>query len=99
MVVLHADVPLEPHPGLLQQVRRHGEVDLCMPDVSVPQVDGEVVKEPLHVRPLLIPPDQAMDGEAMTHVVQPRLVAGTVRPPYPREIPEPPEPPPHCLHL
>ena len=55
-----------------------------MPDVGMPQVDREVVKEPLHVRPLLIPPDQAMDGEGMTQVVQPRLVASAVGPPYPR---------------
>ena len=88
MVVLPAGVLLEPQPSLLQQVRRHGEVDLRMPDVGVPQVDREVVKEPLHVRPLLIPADQTMDGGAMAQIVQPRLVAGTVRPPYPRVLRE-----------
>ena len=70
-----------------------------MPDVGVPQVDGEVVQEPLDVRPLLIPPDQAMDGEAMPQVVQPRLVACAVGPPYPRVVPEPLERPVHRLHL
>jgi hypothetical protein len=65
MVVLPAGVSLKPQPSLLQQVRRHGQVDLRMPDVDVPQVDREVVKEPLHIRPLLIPLDQAMNGEAV----------------------------------
>src|SRR5438128_416636 len=99
MIRLPAGVPLEATAGLLQQVGRHGEVDLRMPDVDVPQVDREVVKKPLHIRPLLIPLDQAMNGEAMTHVVQPRLVSSTVRPAYPRTIPEPFERVIHRLHL
>src|SRR5579875_928624 len=70
-----------------------------MPDMDVPQVNREVVQEPLHICPLLIPPDQAMDGGTMPEIVQPWLVASAVRPSYPREIPEPFERAIHGLHL
>ena len=91
MVVLPKCVPLEETSGLLKQFGYHGQVNLGVRQVGMPQVNGEVVHEALHIRALLIPPDQSMDSETMTHVVQPRLVASTVRPPYPYAIPEPPE--------
>ena len=67
--------------------------------VGVPQVDGEVVQQPLHVRPLPIPLRQAMDREGVPQVVQPRLVASTVRSAYPRMFPEPLECVVHRLHV
>ena len=55
----------------------------------MPKVNGEVVKQPLHVRPLPIPRRQAVDREGVTQVVQPRLVAGAVRAPHAGMFPEP----------
>ena len=46
--------------------------------VGVPEVNGEVVHQPLHVRPLPIPLRQPVDRERVPKVVQPRLVAGAV---------------------
>ena len=74
-------VPLEAVAGLLQQFRRHGQVNLGVRQAGMPQVYGEVIHQPLHVRPLAIPLGQPMDREGMPEIVKPRLVATAVRAP------------------
>ena len=55
----------------------------------MPKVNGEVMHQPLHVRPLAIPLRQAMDREGVPQVVQPRLVATAVGAPHAGMFPEP----------
>ena len=78
MAVLPEGVPLESGAGLVQQLRRHGQVNLRGRQVGMPEVDGQVMQEPLHVRPLPVPLGQPVDRERVAQVVQPGLVAGVI---------------------
>ena len=54
-MVLPTCVPLEDRTGLLEQFRRHGQVDLRVRQSDVPKVNGEVVHQSLHISPLAVP--------------------------------------------
>src|SRR5271163_2548081 len=51
-----------------------------MPDMDMAQVDGQMLEESLDVGALPIPGRQAVNGESMTQVVQPRLFMGPIGP-------------------
>jgi hypothetical protein len=78
MTALPAGVPLEECAGLLQQVGRHGQVNLGVRQAVMPEVNREVIDQPLHVGTLSVPLGQAVDREGVPKVVQPRLEATTV---------------------
>ena len=65
MIVLPACIPLEERTGLLQQFRRHGQVNLRVRQAGMPKVNGEVIHQPLHVGPLTIPCCQAVDRKGV----------------------------------
>jgi hypothetical protein len=88
MAILPAGVPLEPGAGLLQQLRGHGQIDLRGRQAGVPEVHGQVVQEPLHVRPLPVPRRQPVDREGVPEVVQPGLIAGVSRTVHLGALPE-----------
>ena len=78
MTVLPAGVPLEERAGLLQQFGRHGQVNLRVRQAVMPEVNGEVIDQPLHVRTLPVPLCQAVDRKGVAKVVQPRLEATAI---------------------
>jgi hypothetical protein len=49
--------------------------------MGVAKIDGEVMYEPLHIRPLTVPFRHTMHRERMSQVMQPRLKATTIRTP------------------
>ena len=55
----------------------------------MPEVNGEVIHQPLHVGPLPVPLGQAMDREGVTKIVQPRLEATAVGAPHAGMFPQP----------
>jgi hypothetical protein len=63
MAVPPAGVPLESGAGLVQQLRGQAQVDLRGRQVGVPEVDRQVVQQPLDVRPPPIPLGQPVDRE------------------------------------
>ncbi len=78
MTALPAGIPLEEGAGPLQQVGRHGQVDLRMGQAVMPEVHGEVIDQPLHIGTLSVPLGQAVDRKGVTKVVQPRLEATAI---------------------
>jgi hypothetical protein len=56
-------INLEALTGLMEQLRRHGQVDLGVPDVNMPQVDGQMLEQSLYVGALLVSGRQAVNGE------------------------------------
>jgi hypothetical protein len=78
MIVLPASVSLEERTGLLQQFWDHGQVNLGVPQVSVPKINREVIDQPLYIGPLAVPFRQPMDGKGMPKPVESRLLARAV---------------------
>jgi hypothetical protein len=74
MMVLLASVALEECTGLLQQVWDHGQVNLGVPHVSVPKINGKMIDQSLHIGFLAIPIHQPMDGEGVSKPVESRLL-------------------------
>ena len=74
-MVLPEGVPLKARVGLPQKVRRHGQVDLRADQADMPEVNGEVINKPLHVRSLPVPFRQPMDGKGVPKIMHPRLEA------------------------
>ena len=66
MASLPAGIPLEAPAGLLQQLRRHGQVNLRACESRMPEVNGELIHQPLHIRTLAVPFGQSMDREGVT---------------------------------
>ena len=48
-------IALEVLAGLVEQLGRHAQVDLGMPDMHMAQIDGQMLEESLHVGALLVP--------------------------------------------
>src|SRR5438105_3759104 len=69
MALLPAGIPLKASAGLLQHLWRHGQVDLRVRKMGVPEIDRQVIHEPLHVFSAPIPFRQPVDGEGMPNVV------------------------------
>ena len=78
MIVLPKCIPLKETSGLLKQFEYHGQVNLGVRQVGMPQVNGEVIHQSLHVGPLTIPLDQSMDCKGMPHIMKSGLVATAV---------------------
>ena len=57
---------LEALGGLVQQFRRHVEIDLGMPDMNVTQRHRQMLQEALYIGILPIPGRQAVNGKGMT---------------------------------
>jgi hypothetical protein len=89
MIVLLASVPLEECTGLLQQVWDHGQVNLGMPQVRVPKINGEMIDQPLHIGFLTVPIHQPMDGEGVPKPVESWLLLRTVGASKVRALSEP----------
>ena len=64
--------------GLVQQFRRQGKVTLCRSDMNMAEVSCQLRQKALHVCPLAIPGDQAMNCKGMPQVMQSRLVTTSV---------------------
>jgi hypothetical protein len=65
MTGLPEGVPLESSAGLMQQLRGHGQIDLGGRQMGMAQVHGQVMQEPLYVRPLPVPRRQPVDRECV----------------------------------
>src|SRR4051794_17540028 len=50
--------------------------------MGVPEVNGEVIYQPLYVGPLAIPLDQAMNCGCVPKIMHPRLETGSVGAPH-----------------
>ena len=55
----------EDHPGLLEQFRRHGQVDLRVRQANMSQIDGEMVHQSSHISSLMVPCGQAVDRKGV----------------------------------
>src|ERR1035441_410350 len=70
----------ETRAGLRAQVRSYRQILLGAGDVDMPQIDGEIDQQCLHIGSLAIPVDQAMSGHGVTQIVEPGLIAGSLGP-------------------
>src|SRR5579884_518024 len=78
MAYLLHGVLLKTLSGLAQQLGRHAEIDLRVPETHVPQINRKMWKQLLHVGPLPIPGREAVNSEGVTEVMQSRLITRTI---------------------
>ena len=62
----------------MEKFRRHARVHLRVPQTDMAEIDRQVMQESWHVGALLIPRRKTVNGECMTKVMNPRLLARVV---------------------
>lgn len=63
-------MPIEAIIRLLEQFRRGGQIDRSVSGFDMPQKRGQERKPGLHIDSLPIPPQQTLNGAAVTKVMQ-----------------------------
>jgi hypothetical protein len=71
-------VPFKALYSLLQQFRCHGQVPLRARDMDMAEISCQLGQQALHVCPLAVPGNQAMNREGMPQVVKSRLIAASI---------------------
>ena len=62
----------------MQQLRCQGEVTLCGSDMNMAEVSCQLWQQALHVCPLAIPGDKAVNGEGVPQVMKSRLITTSI---------------------
>jgi hypothetical protein len=78
MTHLPAGILFESQRGFVQQLRRHGQVDLRRGKLPVTQVGRQLWQQLLNIGTLSVPGSESPHCEGVPHVMEARLVARSV---------------------
>ncbi len=86
---LREGIALKAAVGFLKQFPCHLEVHGCFIHAAMSKVRGQQREHSLYVFPLAIPGQETSYGKAVAKIMQPRLIAGTVKPQHPGLLSQP----------
>jgi hypothetical protein len=75
MVLLLSSIAFKSLTGFVKKLWRQTQVYLCGFQIGMAQIHGKMMQKPLYIRAWLIPCCKTMNGERMTQVVNPWLLA------------------------